>query len=64
MKQLTLLLISFFSISTINAQDISGAELLSKSIAYHDPNGQWDSFNGTFNVYIRENYGEYIKTCI
>ena len=31
-------------------QDITAEELLAKTIAYHDPNGNWRSFNGTFQV--------------
>lgn len=40
------LLISFQSIG----QELTGAQLLDKSIAYHDPNDTWRSFNGTFVV--------------
>jgi hypothetical protein len=32
------------------AQELSGAELLDKAIAYHDPKGNWETFSGTFNV--------------
>jgi len=31
-------------------QELKGTELLDKAIAYHDPNNNWSSFNGTFNV--------------
>lgn len=29
---------------------LTGAQLLENAIAYHDPNGQWDAFNGSFTV--------------
>jgi len=35
---------------TFYSQDITGNELLDKAINYHDPSGNWDTFNGTFNV--------------
>jgi hypothetical protein len=31
-------------------QDLTPAEILDKSISYHDPNGVWGSFDGSFNV--------------
>lgn len=31
-------------------QSLSGPELLEKSIAFHDPQGQWNVFNGILNV--------------
>ena len=34
----------------LNAQNISPEKLLEKTIAYHDPNGRWDSFKGSFTV--------------
>ena len=43
---LSIILLSFNSFS----QELSGNELLEKAISYHDPNGNWDTFNGTFNV--------------
>jgi len=33
----------------IVAQIITGQELLEKSIQYHDPKGEWDTFNGIMN---------------
>lgn len=32
------------------SQNLTADEILSKSIAYHDPNGVWGSFNGAFTV--------------
>jgi len=50
MKQTALYLsILFFSITSF-AQNISGSELLNKTISYHDPSGNWSTFNGTLNV--------------
>ena len=37
------------SIKTI-AQELSGQELLKKSITYHDPTMQWDSFKGELDI--------------
>ncbi len=34
----------------IQAQEITAEELLNKSIAYHDPEGNWKSFEGAFKV--------------
>jgi len=31
-------------------QELTGSELLAKSIQYHDPNGNWKTFNGTLQV--------------
>jgi hypothetical protein len=41
-----LLLISMSSFS----QEISGDELLEKAIQFHDPNGNWETFEGSFLV--------------
>ncbi|MCF6308478.1 MAG: DUF6503 family protein [Flavobacteriaceae bacterium] len=50
MKQTALYLsILFFSIASFG-QNISGSELLNKTISYHDPSGNWATFNGTLNV--------------
>ena len=32
------------------AQDLSGSELLEKAITYHDPQDQWKSFRGSFQI--------------
>ena len=49
--KLSVFLISIlcFNISAI-AQNLTGSELLDKAIAYHDPNGNWETFSGTLNV--------------
>lgn len=39
----------FLSLTSFS-QEISGSELLEKAIKYHDPNNNWLSFNGIFNV--------------
>jgi len=44
---LGLLLVNTF---LINAQNSTGQQLLDKAIAYHDPNGNWDTFKGTLYV--------------
>ena len=50
MKQTALYLsILFFSITSFG-QNITGSELLNKAISYHDPSGNWATFNGTLSV--------------
>lgn len=49
MKKLLILFISFISVQ-LYAQELTGAQLLDKAIQYHDPNGGWESFNGTLFV--------------
>lgn len=31
-------------------QELTGQQLLKKAIEYHDPNGNWSTFNGTLNI--------------
>lgn len=50
MKLCIVLVVSIFSFQWISAQNISGSMLLKKAIAYHDPNDQWDTFKGEFDV--------------
>ncbi len=50
MKHLVFYIGIFLIIGSSFAQNISGNELLNKTIAYHDPNGNWENFNGTLNV--------------
>lgn len=46
--------LSFFALLflpiIVIAQEISAQELLNKAIAYHDPNGNWETFKGNFKV--------------
>lgn len=35
------------------AQNISGSMLLEKAIQYHDPNRQWTTFNGEFDIVMQ-----------
>lgn len=44
------LLITLCYVTISQAQDITGSELLSKAIAFHDPNGNWKTFDGEFKV--------------
>jgi hypothetical protein len=37
------------SLQTLN-NELTGPELLEKAIQYHDPNGNWATFNGTLNI--------------
>ncbi|WP_373941273.1 DUF6503 family protein [Polaribacter sejongensis] len=49
MKRLIIFLLLFTSIASFS-QEITSDELLEKSIQFHDPNGNWDTFNGTLFV--------------
>ena len=44
------LLCCFMYVSTVTSQELTGQQLLEKAIQYHDPNGNWETFNGTLNV--------------
>lgn len=44
------LLIATFCCFYCDAQELTGKQLLDKAIAYHDPNGNWNSFKGTLTV--------------
>ncbi|EDP97111.1 DUF6503 family protein [Kordia algicida OT-1] len=48
-KHITTFII-LFSFSIAFGQEITGKELLEKAIQYHDPNGNWATFNGTLQV--------------
>lgn len=52
MKKITII-IAFILSFTSYAQEISGKELLSKAITYHDPNNNWNTFNGTLMVTMK-----------
>lgn len=49
MKKLTTFLLLFTSIISF-AQEITGEQLLNKAIQFHDPNGNWATFQGEFLV--------------
>ncbi len=49
MKNLTIFLVLFLSIVSYS-QELTGDELLEKAIQYHDPNGNWETFQGTLFV--------------
>jgi hypothetical protein len=38
---------------SLNAQTISGEELLGKAISYHDPEGNWNQFNGELFITMK-----------
>ena len=46
----SLMLPVFLGCHLINAQLPSAQEVLDRSIAYHDPNNNWQGFKGTFTV--------------
>ena len=39
-----------FMCFSVSAQNMSGQQLLDKTIEYHDPSGVWPTFNGTLEV--------------
>jgi hypothetical protein len=49
MKNWTLFFLLLISMSSFS-QEISGDELLEKAIQFHDPNGNWETFEGSFLV--------------
>ena len=52
MKKITLIVLLFFTIS-LTSQELTGAQLVEKAIAFHDPNNNWPSFNGEFLVTMK-----------
>ena len=52
MKILTTLLILLFTFQGFS-QELTGEKLLEKAIQYHDPNGNWETFNATLNVTMK-----------
>ena len=43
-------LVLIFILSPLNAQEIRADALLNKAISYHDPQDQWKSFQGSFQI--------------
>lgn len=50
MKSFYILAFILISTSITIAQQISGPQLLDKTIQYHDPQGHWSTFNDTLNI--------------
>jgi len=63
MKNQLLLSLLFFSLS-ISAQNITGSALLDETIAYHDPNGNWESLGTKITFAEDERNGKMIKQII
>jgi len=53
MKKSIFLLFVIFSTSQFFGQNMKGSQLLEKAIEYHDPNGNWSTFSGTFNITMK-----------
>jgi len=53
-----LLLLSLFFISSCNQTDTTGTELLKKTIAYHDPNGNWGKLKARLYLNSTNSVGE------
>ena len=39
-----------FFFNTVQSQELTGEELLGNAIKYHDPNNNWESFNGKLSI--------------
>jgi hypothetical protein len=63
MKKIVLLLL-FFAVSNIFAQEITGNQLLEKAIQFHDPNGNWETFRGELFVTMETPKGTPRKSII
>jgi hypothetical protein len=50
MRNLLLTFCFLSGIFMVSGQDLSPGQILDKSISYHDPNGVWGSFEGSFIV--------------
>lgn len=50
MKKYSYFLVFLFFGTLIHGQELSGNELLNKTIEYHDPNGSWSNFKGKMQV--------------
>ena len=53
MKKSIFLLFVIFSTSQFFGQEMTGLQLLEKAIEYHDPNGNWSTFSGTFSITMK-----------
>ena len=53
MKKSIFLLFVIFSTSQFFGQNMTGSQLLEKAIEYHDPNGNWSTFSGTFSITMK-----------
>jgi hypothetical protein len=49
MKSAIVIIFLCFTLNCLS-QDLTSSQLLEKAINYHDPNGNWESFNETFTV--------------
>ncbi len=50
MNKHLLFLLSFLCVLQLNAQQLTGSQLLEKAIQFHDPKGNWATFSGTLFV--------------
>ena len=50
MRLRVILITGLLVTNTINSQQLTGSQLLNNAIAYHDPSGNWSTFNGTINI--------------
>tara|TARA_R110000787_G_scaffold43892_2_gene107523 strand:+ start:112637 stop:113341 length:705 start_codon:yes stop_codon:yes gene_type:complete len=50
MKYFILLTSVLLFFNTVKSQELTGEELLANAIKYHDPNNNWESFNGKLSI--------------
>tara|TARA_R110002073_G_scaffold89852_1_gene212377 strand:+ start:3302 stop:4015 length:714 start_codon:yes stop_codon:yes gene_type:complete len=53
MKKSAILFIVVLTSISIQSQTITGPQLLEKAIQYHDPDGKWETFKGTFFITMK-----------
>ena len=53
MRTTILLNVILFFFLKVTSQDLTGSQLLEKSISYHDPSGVWSSFKSNFVVTMK-----------
>ena len=63
MKTIFTLLLGVFALSA-TGQTLTASQLLEKAIAYHDPNGKWETFAGDFTVLLETPDGKERKSVI
>lgn len=50
MMKYVIIALCILSATLVRSQNITGSQLLKKAIAYHDPNGNWETFAGELHI--------------
>lgn len=53
LAEFKILALLFLLISQAKAQDLTAIQVLEKSIAYHDPYGNWETFNDSLSIHLQ-----------